>query len=111
MTLTLSAITLNSTDPARTATFWSAALGGTTADGGNGYVHVRAPGVLLIVQRAPGRSAPAETDVHLDLRAEDRAEEVRRLIGLGAVHVADRSDSHGSWTVLRDPDGRELCVA
>jgi catechol 2,3-dioxygenase-like lactoylglutathione lyase family enzyme len=111
MTLSLSAVTLNSADPARTASFWAAALGGTAVDGGNGYVHVRGADVLLIVQPAQGRRAPEGSDVHLDLRADRPADEVRRLIDLGASHLADRSDSHGSWTVLLDPDGREFCVA
>lgn len=111
MGLTLSAVTLNSTDPWRTARFWAALLGGGCADGGNGFVHVRGGALLLIVQPAPDRTAHEDTDVHLDLRADDPAAEVARAVALGATVVAARADSHGTWTVLRDPDGRELCIA
>ncbi|RMI09565.1 VOC family protein [Cellulomonas triticagri] len=112
MTVRLSAVTLNSTDPPRTAAFWAAALGAQVADGGNGFLHVRGAAALLIVQPAPHRDPArhAETDVHLDLDADDPAATVARLVALGAVVEAERSDSHGSWTVLRDPDGRALCV-
>ena len=110
MSLTLSAVTLNSADPARTAAFWSEALGGQVSDGGNGFLHVRGAGLLLIVQPAPDRRPGAATDLHLDLHAEEVEAAVRELVGLGAEVVARREDSHGAWTVLRDPDGREFCV-
>ena len=110
MPLALSAVTMNSRDPVRTAAFWAAALAGVAVDGGNGFVHVRSHDLLLIVQPAPDRDPTTVTDVHLDLRADDRAAEVTRLCALGAVLVEHRSDSHGTWSVLLDPDGRELCV-
>lgn len=110
MSLTLSAVTLNSADPSRTAAFWSAALGGQVSDGGNGFLHVRGAGLSLIVQPAPDRRVDLPTDVHLDLHADDAEASVRELIGMGAEVVARRADSNGAWTVLRDPDGREFCV-
>ena len=110
MALTLSAITLNSADPRRTAAFWTDALGGSWRDGGNGYLHVLGGQVLLIVQPAADR-VTGPTDVHLDLKADDPGHQVAWLVAVGAELVAERSDSHGSWTVLRDPDGREFCVA
>src|SRR5665647_309405 len=103
MALTLSAITLNSADPRRTAAFWAEALGGSWRDGGNGYLHVLGGQVLLIVQPAADR-VTGPTDVHLDLKADDPGHEVARLVAVGAEIVAERADSHGSWTVLRDPD-------
>lgn len=101
---------MNSADPGRTAAFWAAALGGSAHDGGNGFVHVRSGGCLVIVQPDPDRAAAPRTDVHLDLHADDRDAEVARLRALGARLVDVRSDSHGSWAVLTDPDGREFCV-
>jgi hypothetical protein len=51
--------------------------------------------------------------VHLDLVPADgtRDEEVERLLGIGAILVADhrRSDGMG-WVVLADPEGNELCI-
>lgn len=111
MGLTVSAVTLNSADPASTARFWAQALEVCATDGGNGYVHVRSAGALLIVQPDAQRSSQVAGDVHLDLSAADVRLEVGRLCELGAQVVARRSDSHGSWVVLRDPDGRLFCVS
>jgi predicted enzyme related to lactoylglutathione lyase len=51
--------------------------------------------------------------VHLDLRPVDgtREQEVARLVGLGAVRLADfrRPDGSG-WITLADPEGNEFCV-
>lgn len=51
--------------------------------------------------------------IHFDVDAIDRTrdEEVDRLIGMGAVVVADRRQEDGSgWVTLRDQDGYEMCV-
>jgi hypothetical protein len=47
--------------------------------------------------------------VHLDLRPDDQAVEVQRLISLGARHV-DIGQRDVSWVVLADPEGNEFCV-
>ena len=39
------------------------------------------------------------------------ADEVARLVGLGATVVAERSLGDFGWTVLADPDGNEFCVS
>ncbi|MEU3709211.1 VOC family protein [Streptomyces catenulae] len=50
--------------------------------------------------------------LHLDLTttAEDREDEIARVLALGArrVDVGQRGDE--SWTVLADPEGNEFCV-
>jgi len=53
--------------------------------------------------------------IHFDLRpnAGTRAQEVERLVALGATVVADRSDIHGpgiGWVTMADPEGNEFCV-
>lgn len=50
--------------------------------------------------------AVAKTPVHLDLRTDDRAGEVERLVQLGAS-VAERFDAH-TW--MHDPEGNDFCV-
>ena len=44
--------------------------------------------------------------IHLDIAAEDRAAEVKRLIGLGAMFWFEEA----KFTVLRDPEGNQFCV-
>jgi len=50
--------------------------------------------------------------VHLDLTtsAEDRDEEIERLLALGARRVDIGQTGAESWTVLADPEGNEFCV-
>jgi len=50
--------------------------------------------------------------VHLDLTtsAEDRDQEVERLLALGARRVDVGQTGAESWTVLADPEGNEFCV-
>ena len=75
---------------------------------------------------AAGRGSPAavhrgaggqagKNRIHFDLRpnAGTRAQEVARLVALGATVVADRSDIHGpgiGWVTMADPEGNEFCV-
>ena len=50
--------------------------------------------------------------VHLDLTssAEDREQEIDRLVALGARPVDIGQTGAESWTVLADPEGNEFCV-
>ena len=50
--------------------------------------------------------------VHLDIttEAQDRDQEIDRLIGLGAQRVDVGQTGKESWTVLADPEGNEFCV-
>jgi hypothetical protein len=50
--------------------------------------------------------------VHVDLTssAEDRDQEIDRLLALGARRVDIGQTGNESWTVLADPEGNEFCV-
>ena len=50
--------------------------------------------------------------VHLDIttEAQDRDQEIERLLGLGAQRVDVGQTGKESWTVLADPEGNEFCV-
>jgi len=50
--------------------------------------------------------------VHLDLTssAQDRDQEIERLLALGARRVDIGQTGEESWTVLADPEGNEFCV-
>jgi len=50
--------------------------------------------------------------VHLDVSPTDReqAEEVRRLLGLGARHADVGQTGEEPWVTLADPEGNEFCV-
>jgi hypothetical protein len=50
--------------------------------------------------------------MHIDLTssAEDRDQEIGRLLALGARHIDIGQTGNESWTVLADPEGNEFCV-
>jgi hypothetical protein len=108
--------------PASLARFWAAALDdfevrpyddaevarlaalGLTPES-DPTVIVDGPHVEICFQEV-GPPPVAKTPVHLDLRADDRAAEVRRLVELGAS-VRESFDDH-TW--MRDPEGNDFCV-
>jgi hypothetical protein len=47
---------------------------------------------------------PLRSRLHLDLRGDDPAAELRRLVGLGARVLHE----HATWMVLADPEGNEF---
>ncbi|MEV4822423.1 VOC family protein [Micromonospora sp. NPDC049274] len=68
------------------------------------------PEVLFI---AVPEGKAVKNRLHLDLEPADRsrADEVERLLGIGATLVADQvSPTGGGWVVLADPEGNEFCV-
>lgn len=59
----------------------------------------------LLFQRL--EDADGDVRAHLDLGTDARAQEVRRLVGLG---VEDLGAGRGGWHVLRDPIGLAFCA-
>jgi hypothetical protein len=111
MSLQLDSIVIDCTDPLRVASFWSEALGlklhGPNDDddlwlepGGD------CPGILF--GWVP-ESKSVKDRIHLDLRPDDQAAEVERLIALGARRI-DIGQGDVSWVVMADPEGNEFCV-
>jgi hypothetical protein len=111
MDLKIANVTVNTDRPKELAEWWLAALGGEiTADWGE-YVMVglgdgTGMAFQLVEGTKPGR-------IHLDLVTTDAEKEVARLIASGATQVSHHEAPGGafSWTVLKDPDGNEFCVA
>ena len=114
--LTFQAISVDCHDTDRVATFWEQALGwrrtynsteevvleppaGSPADGVS-------PDILFL--QVPDEKV-VKNRLHFDLRPQDQAYEVERLIGLGAKRV-DIGQGEQQWVVLADPEGNEFCV-
>ena len=69
-------------------------------------------GPRLLAQRVPERKS-AKNRLHLDLHLDSRqavADEVRRLVALGARHHGDHDEHGTAWSVLSDPEGNEFCL-
>jgi hypothetical protein len=116
VSLNIDWIAVDCTNPAQLATFWAAALGydvDVDEDDGSDPDDV----LLLprdgskrrvLLQRTPDVKR-AKNRLHLDLRPDDQAAEVERLLELGATRV-DIGQSDVSWVVMADPEGNEFCV-
>ena len=117
MVLRLGNITFDCDDVLKVANFWSAALGRPLDE--------RSSEVFASIGTADGaRAEPAwyftkvpeakqaKNRVHLDLTTPETSA-VDELVALGATVVGEHEVPGGShrWTVMRDPEGNEFCVA
>lgn len=104
-------ITVASQDPVALGRWWRDALGWVIVDEDCEVVEIqsepgRLPGLLFL---AVDRAKNEQNRLHIDLRPDDQAAEVERLIELGATPV-DVGQGDVSWVVLADPEGNEFCV-
>ena len=117
MSIRIQCLCIDTTDPARLAGFWQAALGWRRTFEKDDEVVLEPPagsredGVVpdLLFLRVP-EVKESKNRLHLDLRPEDQAAEVARLAGLGAWPVDIGQGAQASWVVMADPDGNEFCV-
>ncbi len=116
MPLRVTEVVIDCADHGVVVDFWSAAMGYERAEINEQYVALvpPAPAALgrppLLFQKVPEPKV-AKNRVHLDLRGDVMADEVARLVGLGAVVIAQRSLGTLTWTVMADPAGNEFCVS
>jgi len=115
MALRIGNITFDCDDAMRVGLFWSVAIDRPLDPGGS-------PFFASIGGNDPGRSEPAwyfekvpeqkqaKNRMHLDLVDPDPAA-VDRLVSLGASVTAEHEMSGHRWTVMKDPEGNEFCVA
>jgi catechol 2,3-dioxygenase-like lactoylglutathione lyase family enzyme len=104
-------------DPGVVAAFWEAALGWRRTHDTPEQIVLEPPegspedGVApdLLFVRVPDPT-PGKNRLHLDLRPQDQAAEVRRLTTLGAEPVSAGQRDDAPWVVLADPEGNEFCV-
>jgi Glyoxalase-like domain len=117
MNIRIQCLCIDSTDPAKTASFWQSALGWRRTFDSEDEVILEPPegspedGIVpdLLFLRVPeGKSA--KNRLHLDLRPVDQAAEIPRLEDLGASRVNVGQGADVTWVVLADPDGNEFCV-
>jgi len=119
----IAVLAIDAVDTGRVADFWAAALGWDAwpdPDLDGSGVSLAPPGTY----DESGASGPTidvlpvtehksvKNRLHLDLRAEGttQAEEVDRLLALGATRADVGQGQDVSWVVLADPEGNEFCV-
>ena len=115
MSLRVTEVVIDCADHGRVMDFWASALGYARREVNEQYVALVPPAreaglPPLLFQKVPEPKV-AKNRVHLDFRADVMADEVARLVGLGATVLAERRLGDFAWTVLADPEGNEFCVS
>ena len=115
MSLRVTEVVIDCADHGRVVDFWASALGYARREVNEQYVALVPPAreaglPPLLFQKVPEPKV-AKNRVHLDFRADVMADEVARLVGLGATVLAERRLGDFAWTVLADPEGNEFCVS
>jgi predicted enzyme related to lactoylglutathione lyase len=117
MSLRIETVTIDATDPAVLAAFWSAVLAWDQRTDEDGDIWIE-PGRNhpdhgtirpLLIARVPELKS-AKNRLHLDLVPDDQEREVERLEALGATRPDVGQSGNESWVVLADPEGNEFCV-
>lgn len=116
MSLRVTEVVMDCADHGAVVEFWAAALGYVRREVNEQYVALvppppAAPGRPPILFQKVPEPKVAKNRVHLDFRAEVMADEVARLVGLGAFVFAERALGSLRWTVMTDPEGNEFCVS
>jgi catechol 2,3-dioxygenase-like lactoylglutathione lyase family enzyme len=117
MDIRIQCLCIDTTDPAKIAGFWEAALGWRRTFDEEDQVVLEPPegspedGIVpdLLFLRVP-ETKTVKNRLHLDLRPKDQVAEVARLVALGAQRVDVGQGTEVSWVVLADPDGNEFDV-
>ncbi len=116
MAIRVQCLCIDTSDPAKIASFWQSALGWRRTFEEEDEVVLEPPdgspedGVvpdLLFLKVPEGKIV--KNRLHLDLRPVDQAAEVARLEALGASQI-DVGQGDVSWVVMADPDGNEFDV-
>jgi predicted enzyme related to lactoylglutathione lyase len=114
MTARIVTISIAAQQPRVVADFWREALGWaeTQADAtGMTLAPPDGTGPIIEIGAVPDAKI-AQNRLHLDLRADgtSTAEELQRLLALGARRTDIGQAPDAGWTVLCDPEGNEFCL-
>jgi predicted enzyme related to lactoylglutathione lyase len=107
-------IVIDAADVEGLGAFWATVLGWTAHRDADGDLVLADPtgraGFEMLVMRVPEPKA-VKNRIHIDLNPSDsdQAEELARLLGLGAMKV-DIGQGDQRWIVLADPEGNEFCL-
>lgn len=113
MGITVGMITIDSTDPAPLATFYSEALGLPIVQQFEEFFFILAGPAqpVAVAIQAVEEVTPGKNRVHIDFSSDDPEAEVQRLESLGATSLGKRGDDSFWWITLTDPQGNEFCIA
>jgi predicted enzyme related to lactoylglutathione lyase len=96
------------------ARFWTQALGWKVLSEREGEIVIgtdeNAPVGMCFMPVTDPKTVKNRLHLDLTCSAQDRAQEIERLVALGARRVDIGQTGAESWTVLADPEENEFCV-
>jgi catechol-2,3-dioxygenase len=110
----IATIAIDAVQPRLVADFWCSVLGWQVLEEDDGVVSI-APSdrswPTIDVAPVP-EDKTVKNRLHLDLRADGlpTADELARLLDLGARRVDVGQTPDAAWVVLADPEGNEFCL-
>lgn len=114
MSSRIASVVIDAVQPRVVADFWCHVLGWHVLDEDDGVISIGPPdGAWPTIDVVPvPESKSVKNRLHLDLRADgtSTADELERLLGLGARHTDVGQGSDATWVVLSDPEGNEFCL-
>ena len=114
MSSRIASVVVDAVQPRVVADFWCHVLGWHVLDEDDGVISIGPPdGAWPTIDVVPvPESKSVKNRLHLDLRADgtSTADELKRLLGLGARHTDVGQGSDATWVVLSDPEGNEFCL-
>jgi hypothetical protein len=110
----IAVVVIDAVQPRPVADFWCAALGWQVVEQDDEMISIAPLGrawPTIDVVAVPERKS-VKNRLHLDLRADGvtTAQELERLLDLGARRVDVGQQPDVSWVVLADPEGNEFCL-
>jgi predicted enzyme related to lactoylglutathione lyase len=115
MSVTFFSVSIDCADAGKVADFWSQVLDRSVDEGGSqDFASIGMSGdgsgqPVWMFHRVP-ESKQVKNRVHVDFLSGGLAEEVQRLLTLGATHVRDVDEGGYQWATLTDPEGNEFDV-
>ncbi len=110
-------IVVDCANPKQLAEFWAAVLNWPLTEDPEGYCWLSstgepwAPPPVLVFAPVPEKKT-VKNRLHIDVNPSgcDQAEELERLLALGATHADVGQGDSVPWIVLADPEGNEFCL-
>lgn len=114
MSSRFSELCIDCSDPAPLAEFWAAVLDWRIGESDHESVEIVDPEgsipTLLFIKVPEGKSVKNRLHIDVSPRDREQAEEVERVLALGATRADVGQGDDVSWVVLTDPEGNEFCI-
>jgi predicted enzyme related to lactoylglutathione lyase len=111
LALDLAWVAFDCKEPRALGRFWAEVLGSEIEEDSDDEILMRprnGVGPHVIFLKVPDEKV-VKNRLHFDLRPDDQAVEVERVLALGATRV-DIGQGDVTWEVLADPEGNEFCI-